>query len=384
VKLVKIYILFFLCQQISFAQNLVQDSSFEINKFIPVDFSAIASSGSWSSPSRGTTDLFCKCTNKKIKHSPVNVPNNSMGVQEARSGNCYAGLFAVSHGFYREYLQTQLMSSLVKGKNYIFSMYVSVADYAPLTIDKLGVCFLNGKVNYAHSDAITNLNPVYISLESEVGIETTQWHQLTFTYKAKGGESCLLIGGFDIRKLTSTGNFPPKEVVTPIYKRAERDAYYFIDDVSLFEEKIIIDTDTIPRPFPTSKDTAEIVVVKADTNQNTNAIKAVVFKNVLFESAKSVLSPVSFPELNALADILAVEPNTKIEIYGHTDNAGDEKVNLDLSNNRAKAVSDYLVSRGIDPGRINHKGFGSIKPIASNETEEGRKLNRRVEFLLIK
>src|SRR5688572_13373769 len=100
VKLIGAYIIFFISLQFSQAQNMLPDSSFEKNKFIPIEYSQLGSNNSWSSPSRGTTDLFCKCTDKKIKHSVVNVPNNSMGVQEAHSGNCYAGFFAVSHGFY--------------------------------------------------------------------------------------------------------------------------------------------------------------------------------------------------------------------------------------------------------------------------------------------
>ena len=73
-------------------------------------------------------------------------------------------------------------------------------------------------------------------------------------------------------------------------------------------------------------------------------------------------------------------PALKIDIYGHTDNFGDEEYNYKLSEKRALAVYDYLVDKGIDPSRLSCKGFGSDVPIAGNESEDERGKNRRVEF----
>jgi outer membrane protein OmpA-like peptidoglycan-associated protein len=73
----------------------------------------------------------------------------------------------------------------------------------------------------------------------------------------------------------------------------------------------------------------------------------------------------------------------RMEIGGHTDNVGTNEYNLQLSQNRAKAVHDYLISAGIKPERIVYKGYGDSYPIDSNETEEGRARNRRTEFKVI-
>jgi hypothetical protein len=73
----------------------------------------------------------------------VNVPQNPMGYQEAHTGTCYAGIFAYSHGAYREYMQTRLSEPLEKNKTYLFSMYISLADYSRAAIEQLGVCFLS-------------------------------------------------------------------------------------------------------------------------------------------------------------------------------------------------------------------------------------------------
>ena len=73
-----------------------------------------------------------------------------------------------------------------------------------------------------------------------------------------------------------------------------------------------------------------------------------------------------------------------IEIAGHTDNIGDEAYNLELSTNRAKAVVEYLVQKGINSERMKYIGYGFSKPVASNDSEEGRKQNRRTEMMVVK
>ncbi len=374
--------------QFSLAQNLIADSSFEYNKAIPLEYSAIDYSTSWNSPTRGTTDLFCKCDKKQEKLSRVNVPKNSMGVQEANSGKCYAGVFAVSHGYYREYLQTSLTSSLQKNKEYVLTMYVSLSDYSPLAIDKIGVCFLNNKVKFEHSEEITELRPTYIPIEDEVGMDVEEWHEISVHYKAKGGENTLIIGSFAIKRLWKTGNTVPPEISSPIYKRIQRDAYYYFDDISIHEfipEKI----DTAQGPenpyFANMKaDSVETEVVLPDTISPISSGEVLVFNKLLFQTGEALLSPVSYPELNIVAAYLKADKKMTIEIYGHTDNAGDENKNKELSYNRAKAVADYLIKKGVKAPNIIYEGFGSSKPIETNETEAGRKSNRRVEFILKK
>ncbi|WP_445454435.1 OmpA family protein [Flavobacterium sp. 25HG05S-40] len=110
----------------------------------------------------------------------------------------------------------------------------------------------------------------------------------------------------------------------------------------------------------------------------------IVLENVLFETNKSVLLPSSFASLDKLASQLEQNSLMKIEVRGHTDNVGNTSKNQTLSEQRAKAVLDYLVAKGIEANRLSNKGFGSSVPIASNDKEEGRQKNRRVEFLMAK
>ena len=110
----------------------------------------------------------------------------------------------------------------------------------------------------------------------------------------------------------------------------------------------------------------------------------VILNNIFFDTNKFNLLPQSKVELQELINFLTINLQTSIEIGGHTDNIGDEKLNLNLSENRAKTVFNYLVANKITPSRLSFKGYGKSKPVADNTTEEGRKNNRRTEFKITK
>ena len=109
----------------------------------------------------------------------------------------------------------------------------------------------------------------------------------------------------------------------------------------------------------------------------------IILKNIFFETGKYNLRNQSKVELNKLINFLNNNPKIKVEVSGHTDNVGNQQANQILSENRAKAVVDYLTKNGVDSSRIQAKGYGDHKPIADNETEEGRAKNRRTEFEII-
>lgn len=110
---------------------------------------------------------------------------------------------------------------------------------------------------------------------------------------------------------------------------------------------------------------------------------SIVLNNIFFDFNKSSLRPESYSELENLINLMNQYPTLKIEISGHTDNIGSATYNKKLSEDRAKSVVDYLVSKGISATRLTYAGYGFDKPIATNETEEGRQLNRRTEFKII-
>lgn len=109
-----------------------------------------------------------------------------------------------------------------------------------------------------------------------------------------------------------------------------------------------------------------------------------ILKSILFEQSRADLLPESYNELNALVAVMRENQGLEIMLEGHTDNQGDWNANLQLSQQRVQAVRKYLVEHGVAEKRIQIQGYGPSRPIASNNSEDKRKLNRRVEVLVVK
>ena len=128
-------------------------------------------------------------------------------------------------------------------------------------------------------------------------------------------------------------------------------------------------------PLPVATNTV-VVITDEDRKIVGDAIK-----NLEFEFAKATIKEHSFPSLDRVADLLKTK-GLKLKLAGYTDAIGSVKANLQLSKNRAQAVKNYLVSKGVDSDKIQSNGYGKAHPIASNKTDAGRQKNRRVEFTL--
>ncbi len=142
--------------------------------------------------------------------------------------------------------------------------------------------------------------------------------------------------------------------------------------------------------FPVIKQ-KEVVKIKSDSNlvlkiesvipkpKKDKKPEKIVLNNLLFEFNDTILKPISLKALSNVIDILTSKPNLKAKIIGFTDSQGSATYNMKLSQRRAYAVRDYLISKNISPSRLIANGKGETLPITSNENEEGRKKNRRVE-----
>lgn len=135
--------------------------------------------------------------------------------------------------------------------------------------------------------------------------------------------------------------------------------------------------DKCPKTYGPISNNGCPVIEAADREVLTFAMKA-----VQFQLGKATLVNESYGVLNQIVNIMNKYPDYKLSIDGHTDNTGTAEVNRKLSENRAKACYDYLLSKGIPASRMAYQGFGPAKPIADNSTYSGRTLNRRVEFNL--
>jgi OOP family OmpA-OmpF porin len=111
--------------------------------------------------------------------------------------------------------------------------------------------------------------------------------------------------------------------------------------------------------------------------------KVTISLNVEFDTNKAIVKDKYYDEIKRVADFMKAYPETNAVIEGHTDNVGKEAKNVQLSQDRANSVRQYLIDKfGIDASLINAKGYGPNKPITSNDTKEGRQKNRRVQAVL--
>ena len=144
------------------------------------------------------------------------------------------------------------------------------------------------------------------------------------------------------------------------------------------KEGYISASENIDVTQPFSKDTIEVTIMLSKVEQGS------LFRlnGVFFKFAKAELIPSSKTDLDRVLQLMQRDEKINIEIHGHTDEIGTEESNMILSKARANAVKNYLVENGISGDRLSIQYFGETKPVATNETDEGRQLNRRVEFLI--
>ena len=285
------------------------------------------------------------------------------------SGDCYVGLRFQKR--YKEFAQVRLAEALHRGTVYEFEMHFRLAYWSNALVKSLGVLFSKGGY-HSQGDAVKSC--IIDSISKKGGfVNNYQWFTIKGKYKADGGEKYITIG-----------NFMPKIekdlVRINIFKLGFREAYYFVDDISLYkakevEEKVAIEY--VGSIKPNEEDS--ILTVSKDIKVG----EKVALKNIFFENGKYYLLPESYQELNKLAQYLIRHQQTQIQINGHSDNSGSRNKNQRLSELRAREVFEYLIKKGVQ-NKMYFKGYGSSQPVATNETDEGMQKNRRVEFEIMK
>jgi outer membrane protein OmpA-like peptidoglycan-associated protein len=145
----------------------------------------------------------------------------------------------------------------------------------------------------------------------------------------------------------------------------------------------VLDTEDKCTTEPGTKENHGCPEVKRDTITKVIEEKVTfAAKNIFFKAASDHLTESSIEPLDEVVKVLTEHPLLKMQIEGHTDSTGKAEMNLKLSRQRAESVKNYLTGKGIDASRLTAIGFGSSKPLQSNETVEGRRNNRRVELKL--
>jgi outer membrane protein OmpA-like peptidoglycan-associated protein len=347
---------------ISFSQssNLIPNSSFELFKKLPDDVAqAKECLISWTIPNKvGRGEYYhAKCDSKK-----AGTKKNHFGQQNPHSGDAYVGLCVAKN--FREFLQVELTSALIKSETYSIKLYVSCADKPRLSsLDEFNILFSNGSFSIPKNENLLVTPEIKFTGNFS---NQKDWIELSSSYIANGTEKYMTFGSF---------MYEDKGKTHGEINGAFKYAHYYVDDISIvLNEK--------EKSNRLEKRMTESIIV--DTSINFVPGEIYVLNNLQFESGKSILLTNNYTELDKLLNYLEKNTNQKLLISGHTDNIGNKADNKNLSLERANAIKQYLISKGIPENLIAIEGRGDELPIDSNETAEGRKKNRRVEILFIK
>lgn len=423
------------------AQNLVHNPSFEEHTVCPKELGKRQLYiEKWIQPTAGSIDYFHRCSDK------CGVPDNVVGYQEALSGDAYIGI-TVHHERYRVYAQAPLKHPLEKGKTYTVEYSVCLAENSKYAISNIGAylsadkisslvetvieCFESVQVDGAYKLVPGPCRPQVVNPSTNLLRDVKSWQKVSGTFTAKGGEKYITIGNFHSKSKTNVTS-------SPSVGRGEY-AYYYIDDVAVYEtgtsiepffvaknespvarldkpnpdwkaeaikdlpkDEPVIDPMAVKQLMTEQAIDAKIAEVRRrleELKEINNALtqqkaiiqakeqpdaKPTVMEHLYFSKNRADILPKSEGELIKLVNMMNNNPAMNIRVDGHTDESGTEDANKKLSVERAQAVVNFLVMFDIDPARMTYNGYGSSKPLAKNDTEEGRRLNRRVEFTITK
>ncbi len=297
--------------------------------------------------------------------------NDTTAQKGAYDGYCYAGFRFQKK--YKEFLQVKLVEPLRRGVVYEFNMKVKLAFWSNAVLKSMGILF--SKAGYTKQTDAIKSNMIDTICKKNTGLQKGfEWFTVKGFYKADGGEKFITIGNFspivkkDMMRLNSLS-------------LKFKESYYFVDDVSLFKTTVGEEKVDVEIVGPNIRDNQEDSVLQVNTDIKVG--EKLALKNIFFENGHHYLLPESYIELNKLAQYLMKNPLIQIQINGHSDNGGLKFKNQKISELRAREVFEYLIKKGVQ-NKLYFKGFGSSQPIASNDTDEGKAKNRRVELEIIK
>jgi len=332
----------------------------------------------------------------------------------------------------RSFIQSPLLCPLRKGETYILEIEYG---YDGLHFEELGIYFsdtfihipkkevfkvdtLSGAFRMHKIDSLLPFQP-QITASLDTRLLSTTRRKLRLEYTATGKERFILLGNFKTDEDTRYN----KNLFSKPGKRPQLFAFYKVqlmdqNGLGCDCEKQIEKLNTLNRRHTflgACSDTTEVdmnhlfdnfgmwATMEMDTaNFNEDSLtrtnrttldsipipkieigKAYRINQIYFAFDSAVLQPNSYPALDSLYTLLQQFPNYRVEIIGHTDSLGSLEYNQKLSQDRADAVRAYLIQKGMKPDKMKAIGKGSIMPLQSNDSEEGRQKNRRVEFILL-
>ena len=298
---------------------------------------------------------------------------------EPHSGSSFIALVLYSSSLskeynYAEYATNNLRVTLKKDSLYCLSMFVALSSSSTVAPKNLDVYFSKKRIKHYTRKPLSNkYKPSIASIGNSYVSNIDFWGKRCAVYKATGDEKFMTIGLFS----DSVDYFL---LNTKSYERPQIHVYMLFDDISLISISDSSKCDCY-------KERIAFNELFNDTIYQEPKLKVgqiIKLDNLVFANSSFAIDSIGLCELDKLYGLLIEDTTLVIQINGHTDSKGPDRVNNRLSTNRAKAAANYIIEKGIKPSRVKYKGFGASYPIATNTTEEGRAENRRVEFEILR
>ncbi|NEQ49933.1 MAG: OmpA family protein [Leptolyngbya sp. SIO3F4] len=355
--------------------NLVPNGSFETTeKKIKRGEGELYLALPWFTPSEERpADLY----NKGVKRD-YGIPENKYGYQTVEDGETYAGIRVYSYKdqMTRTWLEVKLSDELVAGKSYCVSFQLALTKISKYSANNVGAHLSVKKVRQKDIDAGT-MKPQIMHSQNKIFNDQYLWQTVCGVYKAVGGERYLTIGNFMNPAEMERGDNTERMKRPKGYTQLQvRDAYYYIDDVKVINM-------------------AELESCSCEEEDKGNEMQVVYNENISDELDMEVASQLELQKVffdensttpsspGAIVEIIRLlkdNEGMRVEIIGHSDKKEAANTGKDISEERAKAIYDYLVEKGIDASRLSFKGVKNAEPEDESGTKEGNAKNRRVTF----
>jgi len=390
------------------AQNMVEDGD-----FLKPLVSDTASHGWHKCQVKDSPDFFSDSLSASIFEK-------YRGGTRSYSGKSHVGLFVYrkadkNRSEVREFICGRITHVMKKDSFYQVKVYVKPDEESNVECDGFAVGLPSENINRRKTADMYEMVPMMVRSKGNFIPRTEEWTVISGNYKAHGNERYILLGNLKSDALTSIR--PVQKTVSakrdkwPL-REGEQIAYLYIDNVSITmndslnrlnikkseekkQKKIrdmhIRDSLKLVRDSLAKAGKKE-TVTEASTNTATpmvidlldiNSGRALNLPMIQFEVNRADFKSNAILQLNELLRAMRKWPTMVIEIRGHTDNSGNTQHNLDLSIARAAAVAKFLEKNGIAANRLQTYGYGGSQPIESNNTEEGRAANRRIEVFIL-
>ncbi len=355
----------------SYSQNLLANGSFE-DENICTEYHVNCAPAAWISTFNGYSNYY-KDSNK------AHTGTHCIAIEAGHS----------KIPFSRTFIRSQLLCKMRKGNQYRIEFFVRSRNDI---LDSIGIYFTSYDFLFFKDMPYQKIIPSMYAADGPNNFvkSDSSWQKVTLVYTASGDEQYITLGNFSKRDINGNTGIPK-----------ENHFFVFIDDVSItpldVNEKICSDWQTTKQSIYDQHERHEYLDRAIQYYRKANrfpeapelsftsvtTIDTLVLPDVLFASAKASLQSNSYQLLDSFSKSIAGKQIDSLVIGGHTDSTGSVQLNAKLSSDRAQTVANYFIEKAIiKPEQAIAKGWGSSKPIAENQTPQGRQKNRRVEIFV--